>query len=181
MHVSFLCQECPFLHDPHTQACAGLAFRLQTMHLTRYTAWRSHALLTRDDGQGTRTVLAPDVGAQLTTDIYLDRRRCHVMASPIGQRSAQASTHLHLRGRRQPTTVAQAVKSSQIQERSSLVTGPNGSNGWAWILSGFTLTTGTALPALYLASQWQQVWPSSFAVLSALLATHQQTHQYQLC
>ena len=149
MHVSFLYAFLP--HDPHMQASAGLAFRLYTMHLTNYTAWQTDAVLTRDNGQATRITLAPDAAAQPTSGIYLDRRRSRVMASPIGQRSAQASTRLHLRGRRQPTTVAQAVKSSQIQERSSSLTGPNGSNGWAWILSGFTLTTGTALPALYLA------------------------------
>ena len=30
--------------------------------------------------------------------------------------------------------------------------------GWAWLLSGLALTTGTAVPALYTASHWKEVW-----------------------
>ncbi|KAL0046115.1 hypothetical protein WJX82_002820 [Trebouxia sp. C0006] len=53
--------------------------------------------------------------------------------------------------------MAKAANKAQTQQRSSPTTGPNGSNGWAWILGGCTLTLGTALPALYLAAHWQQI------------------------
>ena len=64
---------------------------------------------------------------------------------------------MHHRDRQQRGIKAKAANKAQIQQRSKPITGPNGSNGWAWILGGCTLTIGTALPTLYLAAHWQQV------------------------
>jgi len=76
---------------------------------------------------------------------------------PVNQTSAQASAAMHHRERQQRSIKAKAANNVQTQQRSSPITGPNGSNGWAWILGGCTLTIGTALPASYLAAHWQQV------------------------
>ncbi|DBA98818.1 TPA: hypothetical protein ACH3X1_014581 [Trebouxia sp. C0004] len=86
-----------------------------------------------------------------------ERKRFRSAAFPVNQNSAQALAAVFYLGRQQRSIKAKAASKAQIQQRSSPVTGPNGSNGWAWILGGCTLTTGTALPALYLAAHWQQV------------------------
>jgi len=86
-----------------------------------------------------------------------ERKQFRTTAFPANQTSAQASAAVHHRDRQQRSIKAKAANKAQIQQRSSPITGPNGSNGWAWILGGCTLTIGTALPALYLAAHWQQV------------------------
>ncbi|KAL0023486.1 hypothetical protein WJX79_000502 [Trebouxia sp. C0005] len=86
-----------------------------------------------------------------------ERKRFRSSACTVIPTSAQALAASHHRNRQQRGIEAKAANKAQTQQRSSPITGPNGSNGWAWILGGCTLTVGTALPALYLAVHWQQI------------------------
>ena len=50
-----------------------------------------------------------------------------------------------------------AISKTDTQTKSKTAADSQQSNGWAWIFGALTLTSGAAVPALYLASHWQQV------------------------
>ncbi len=116
--------------------------------------FKSGAGVTKQTSQVTHTCRVPHTRAHITA-LFSGRGRA--MTSPAHQIPHAASVGLHIRSRQQQHVQAEAVSKPDVQQRSSPITGPNGFNGWAWIFSGLTLTTGTALPALYIASHWQQV------------------------
>ena len=65
--------------------------------------------------------------------------------------------HLTERGPQARSIQSKAAYQTDAQQTSSSVTGTKGSNGWAWVLGGLTLTTGTSAPALYIGAHWNEV------------------------
>ena len=85
-------------------------------------------------------------------------------ASIIGQKKHQRSSsqmrpqpHLSERGLQARNVQSKAAYQTDAQQTSSSVTRTKGSNGWAWVLGGLTLTAGTSAPALYIGSHWNEV------------------------
>lgn len=64
--------------------------------------------------------------------------------------------HLSERGLRSRNVQSKAAYQTDAQAASS-DTRTKGSNGWAWVLGGLTLTAGTSAPALYIGSHWNEV------------------------
>ena len=69
----------------------------------------------------------------------------------------QPRTHLSERGLQARNVRSKAAYQTDAQQTSSSDTRTKGSNGWAWVLGGLALTTGTSAPALYIGSHWDEV------------------------
>lgn len=68
----------------------------------------------------------------------------------------QAQMHLSARGRKAGNIKSKAYQ-TDTQQTSSSATSTKDSNGWAWVLGGLALTSGTSAPALYIGSHWNEV------------------------
>ena len=66
-------------------------------------------------------------------------------------------THLSERGLQLRNVQSKAAYQTDAQQTASSDTRTKGSNGWAWVLGGLTLTAGTSAPALYIGSHWNEV------------------------
>lgn len=85
---------------------------------------------------------------------------------PVSQ--TQTQTHLSARGHKARNITSKAYQ-TDTQQTSSSATRTKESNGWAWVLGGLTLTSGTSAPALYIGSHWNEVGNFSDCPKLALL------------
>lgn len=74
----------------------------------------------------------------------------------VSQSETQPQTHLSARGHKARIIKSKAYQ-TDTQQTSSSATRTKESNGWAWVLGGLTLTSGTSAPALYIGSHWNEV------------------------